>query len=159
MPVPASYNDLYEGTEFRDHIGWVWYEREIVVPDHFFTQRIVLRFGSATHAAKVYLNGQLVVEHTDGQEIVGDEAPELHRRVGAHVAEIGADFALFGGDFADDLVAGALRAGLSSERIARFATNGEAAAWLRAHGREGDAVLLKGSRKYRLEEIVGELRA
>jgi len=66
MPVPASYNDLYEGEEFRDHIGWVWYEREIVVPQHFFNQRIVLRFGSVTHAAKVYLNGQLVVEHTGG---------------------------------------------------------------------------------------------
>ncbi len=66
MPVPASYNDLYEGAEFRDHIGWVWYEREIVVPDHFFTQRLVLRFGSVTHEARVYLNGQLVVEHTGG---------------------------------------------------------------------------------------------
>ncbi|HVB20733.1 MAG TPA: beta-glucuronidase [Ktedonobacteraceae bacterium] len=66
MPVPASYNDLYEGEEFRNHIGWAWYEREIVVPDHFFTQRIVLRFGSVTHAAKVYVNGQLVVEHTGG---------------------------------------------------------------------------------------------
>ena len=66
MPVPASYNDLYEGAEFRDHIGWVWYEREIVVPDHFFTQRMVLRFGSVTHAARVYLNGQLVVEHQGG---------------------------------------------------------------------------------------------
>ncbi len=66
MPVPASYNDLYEGAEFRDHIGWVWYEREIVFPDHFFTQRLVLRFGSVTHAARVYLNGQLVVEHQGG---------------------------------------------------------------------------------------------
>ena len=66
MPVPASYNDLYEGTAFRDHIGWVWYEREIVVPEHCLTQRLVLRFGSVTHAAKVYLNGQLVVEHTGG---------------------------------------------------------------------------------------------
>ncbi len=66
MPVPASYNDLYEGAEFRDHIGWVWYEREIVVPEHFFDQRMVLRFGSVTHAAKVYVNGQLVVEHQGG---------------------------------------------------------------------------------------------
>jgi beta-glucuronidase len=66
MPVPASYNDLYEGEEFRDHIGWVWYEREIVIQEHFFDQRIVLRFGSVTHAAKVYLNGQLVVEHQGG---------------------------------------------------------------------------------------------
>ncbi len=66
MPVPASYNDLYEGSAFRDAIGWVWYEREIVVPDHFFTQRIVLRFGSVTHKARVYLNGRLVVEHQGG---------------------------------------------------------------------------------------------
>jgi beta-glucuronidase len=66
MPVPASYNDVYEGAEFRDHIGWAWYEREIVVPEHFFEQRIVLRFGSVTHAAKVYINGQLVVEHKGG---------------------------------------------------------------------------------------------
>src|SRR5438270_1897170 len=66
MPVPASYNDLYEGAEFRDHIGGAWYEREVVFPDHFFAQRIVLRFGSVTHAARVYLNGQLVVEHTGG---------------------------------------------------------------------------------------------
>ena len=66
MPVPASYNELYEGEESRDHVGWVWYEREIVVPPHFLDQRIVLRFGSVTHAAKVYLNGQLVVEHKGG---------------------------------------------------------------------------------------------
>ena len=66
MPVPASYNDLYEGEAFRDHIGWVWYEREIVIPEHFFAQRIVLRFGSVTHAAKVYLDGQLIAEHRGG---------------------------------------------------------------------------------------------
>ncbi len=66
MPVPASFNDLYEGSAFRDHIGWVWYEREIVVPNHFLNQRIVLRFGSATHEARVYLNGQLVTEHRGG---------------------------------------------------------------------------------------------
>src|ERR1051326_4614411 len=66
MPVPASYNDLCEGAAFRDHIGWVWYEREIIVPKHFFEQRIVLHFGSVTHEARVYLNGQLVVEHHGG---------------------------------------------------------------------------------------------
>ena len=66
MPVPASFNDLYESTEIRDHIGWVWYEREIVIPNHFFTQRLVLRFGSVTHRARVYLNGKFVTEHKGG---------------------------------------------------------------------------------------------
>ncbi|MGL5648153.1 MAG: sugar-binding domain-containing protein [Clostridium sp.] len=28
MAVPSSYNDLIELKEIRNHIGWVWYERE-----------------------------------------------------------------------------------------------------------------------------------
>lgn len=66
MPVPASYNDVYEGKDFRDHIGWVWYERSFALPEHFYGQRMVLRFGSATHEAKVYINGTLVTEHKGG---------------------------------------------------------------------------------------------
>jgi beta-glucuronidase len=54
------------GSQRNGFSVWVWYEREIVVPDHFFTQRMVLRLGSVTHEAKVYLNGKLVVEHTGG---------------------------------------------------------------------------------------------
>ncbi len=90
---------------------------------------------------------------------LGDEAPQLHRRVAAHAATSNVDILLVGGDFADDLALGAQRAGLSSERIVHFASNAQAAAWLRANACEGDAVLLKGSRKYKLEEIVMELRA
>lgn len=66
MPVPASFNDLVESAEFRDHVGWVWYEREFSVHKMCFSERIVLRFGSATHIAKVYVNGKLVVEHKGG---------------------------------------------------------------------------------------------
>lgn len=66
MPVPASFNDLYEEEALREHVGWVWYEREIVVPPHFFDQRIVLRFGAVTHVAHVYLNGQLATSHKGG---------------------------------------------------------------------------------------------
>ena len=28
MPVPSSYNDITTDQELRDHVGWVWYERE-----------------------------------------------------------------------------------------------------------------------------------
>lgn len=66
MPVPASYNDLVESQEVRDHIGWVWYEREFVLPKSLLGDRIVLRFGSATHEAKVYLNGEFLMEHKGG---------------------------------------------------------------------------------------------
>ena len=66
MTVPASYNDLYEDEAVRNHVGWVWYEREIVAPQHLFGRRMVVRFGSVTHAAKVYLNGHFLTEHKGG---------------------------------------------------------------------------------------------
>ena len=88
---------------------------------------------------------------------LGDEAAELHQRVGEHAATK-VDALLVGGDFAETIARGAERAGFSSQRIVRFATNAEAAAWLRANARPEDVVLLKGSRKYKLEEIVEELK-
>ena len=66
MAVPSSYNDLVESQEVRDHVGWVWYERNFTIPKTLLNERIVLRFGSATHEAKVYLNGELLVEHKGG---------------------------------------------------------------------------------------------
>ena len=88
---------------------------------------------------------------------LGDESVALHERVGAHAAKR-AHVLLVGGDYAEAMARGAVQAGLPSERIVFVATNAEAAAWLRAHARRGDVVLLKGSRKYKLEEIVEELR-
>jgi UDP-N-acetylmuramoyl-tripeptide--D-alanyl-D-alanine ligase len=89
---------------------------------------------------------------------LGDEADALHERVGERAAAK-VDIILVGGEFAVALARGAQRAGLSSERIVHVATNAQAAHWLREHGRSGDVVLLKGSRKYKLEEIVKELLA
>ncbi|MCS7462318.1 beta-glucuronidase [Paenibacillus doosanensis] len=66
MAVPSSYNDLAVGKEIRDHVGWVWYEREFAVPAMISSERVVLRFGSATHTAKVYVNGILAAEHKGG---------------------------------------------------------------------------------------------
>ncbi|HZG86056.1 beta-glucuronidase [Paenibacillus sp.] len=66
MAVPASFNDAGVTADIRNHVGWVWYERDFAVPSMLFSQRIVLRFGCATHKAKVYVNGVLVTEHTGG---------------------------------------------------------------------------------------------
>ncbi|UOF89308.1 beta-glucuronidase [Fodinisporobacter ferrooxydans] len=66
MAIPSSYNDVGVTADIRNHVGWVWYEREFTMPNLFASQRIVLRFGSATHMAKVYVNGEFVVEHKGG---------------------------------------------------------------------------------------------
>jgi UDP-N-acetylmuramoyl-tripeptide--D-alanyl-D-alanine ligase len=89
---------------------------------------------------------------------LGEDAPAMHRRVGGAAVAV-ADAVLVGGDFADELASGAREAGIDPERLVRFGGNREAADWLREHARAGDLVLLKASRKYRLEEILDRLRA
>lgn len=50
MAVPSSYNDLQEGEDFREHYGWVFYQRAISVPAYRRTQRIVLRMAAVTQS-------------------------------------------------------------------------------------------------------------
>src|SRR3954469_23182613 len=66
VPVPASYNDLFPDPKLHSHVGDVWYETTVRVPARWATERIVLRFGSATHRAVVWVNGKQVVEHDGG---------------------------------------------------------------------------------------------
>ncbi|KAM4620565.1 beta-glucuronidase isoform 1-T1 [Polymixia lowei] len=69
MPVPASYNDITQDPRLRDFIGWVWYDREVVVPARWVANegtRIVLRVGSAHYYSVVWVNGVKVMEHNGG---------------------------------------------------------------------------------------------
>lgn len=66
MPVPSAYNDIYEGREIRDHVGEVAYERLFDAPRLLLGGRLLLRFGSVTHKARVYLNGELLGSHKGG---------------------------------------------------------------------------------------------
>lgn len=66
MPVPSSYNDLSTDPAVRDHIGDVWYERNFHVAESWKDRRIVLRFGSATNHAVVWINGEEVAAHKGG---------------------------------------------------------------------------------------------
>lgn len=64
--VPASYNDQKADIAFRDHYGWVYYQRLFSVPAFFNTSRIVLRFGAVAHNCVVYLNGKKCALHSGG---------------------------------------------------------------------------------------------
>lgn len=66
MAVPGSYNDQGVTTEIRNHVGNVWYERQFTIPKVLEGQRCVLRFGSATHKATVYIDGNIVTTHIGG---------------------------------------------------------------------------------------------
>jgi len=64
IAVPASWNEQFEDT--RDYLGVAWYLRRIVVPPAWRGQQIMLRFGSATYAAKVWIAGKPVGSHLGG---------------------------------------------------------------------------------------------
>jgi len=66
MAVPGSYNDQGVIADIRNHVGNVWYERMFTVPHVLQNERIVLRFGSATHKATIYIDGQEVTSHQGG---------------------------------------------------------------------------------------------
>ncbi|KAL4669840.1 hypothetical protein H8959_008394 [Pygathrix nigripes] len=50
MPVPSSFNDISQDWRLRHFVGWVWYEREVILPERWtqdLSTRVVLRIGSA----------------------------------------------------------------------------------------------------------------
>uniref|UniRef100_A0A8C0WIP0 Glycosyl hydrolases family 2 sugar binding domain-containing protein n=1 Tax=Castor canadensis TaxID=51338 RepID=A0A8C0WIP0_CASCN len=69
MPVPSSFNDMGQDRQLRDFIGWVWYEREVTLPQRWtqdVSTRVVLRIGSAHYYAIVWVNGVHVTQHEGG---------------------------------------------------------------------------------------------
>ncbi|KAL4952261.1 glycosyl hydrolases family 2, TIM barrel domain-containing protein [Aspergillus filifer] len=65
-PVPSSYNDIFVDRAIHDHVGWVYYQRTVTVPRGFKGQRYFLRFESATHEGRVYVNDYFVKGHVGG---------------------------------------------------------------------------------------------
>ena len=66
MPVPSSYNDIYTGRDFADHVGNLYYRRTFTVSSRMLEKRLILRFGSVTHKAEVWLNGTCLGKHSGG---------------------------------------------------------------------------------------------
>jgi beta-glucuronidase len=66
IAVPASYNDLFTDVAIREHVGWVWYQKEVRVPRGWSDERVHVRVDSATHEGIVYINGTEVARHVGG---------------------------------------------------------------------------------------------
>ena len=88
---------------------------------------------------------------------LGSAARVGHEGTGAEAARAGVDELYCGGDHAQTLAQGALAAGLAPTAVHTYVTNAEIAQTLNERLREGDVVLLKGSRVQRMEEILDAL--
>jgi beta-glucuronidase len=66
MPVPASFNDVPATRDAHDHVGDVWYQRQVRIPARWEGERVVLRFDAAAHRAVVWWNDVEVMRHVGG---------------------------------------------------------------------------------------------
>lgn len=66
LPVPASFADFFTEKKDREYTGDFWYETKFFVPGEWQGKDLFLRFGSVTHRAEVYVNGEKLGEHEGG---------------------------------------------------------------------------------------------
>jgi UDP-N-acetylmuramoyl-tripeptide--D-alanyl-D-alanine ligase len=89
---------------------------------------------------------------------LGEESAELHREAGRDIAGLGVDVLWGVRGHAREIVEGARSAGMTEAATAFFETADEAATALAGFIREGDLVLVKGSRGVHTEKVVEILK-
>lgn len=87
---------------------------------------------------------------------LGPEEASLHRAAGCEIAETGVNVLWGVRGLAEEMVAGANQGGLSQTRF--FASSEEAASEILKEVREGDLVLVKGSRGVATEKVINALK-
>lgn len=85
---------------------------------------------------------------------LGGHAKKLHTGIGRLMAVAGADLAFLKGDHSRATAKGAVAAGMAPERVLLYEQSGEVLERLRSFLKKGDWVLVKGSRKMKMEEVV-----
>ena len=65
MPVPGSFAEGYTDNKKKNYCGDFWYETDFNIPEHS-DKKVIIRFGSVTHRAVVFLNGKKIGEHEGG---------------------------------------------------------------------------------------------
>ena len=104
-----------------------------------------------------------IVDHSRAWVVAGDmrelgEASAwFHEELGREIVGAGAGFVLAVGEFAEDVIRGARDAGILGDATEAVAAADEAAARAKETVREGDVVLVKGSRAVGLEVVVEAL--
>jgi UDP-N-acetylmuramyl pentapeptide synthase len=89
---------------------------------------------------------------------LGDAAVSAHREAGQMVANLGASHFFAIGEHTNEMIKGAVVAGMPLKQTEAVKTHKEMAKRIRELMREGDIIFLKGSRKMTLEKVVEDLK-
>ena len=110
---------------------------------------LTLKDARNAHNAFVFLGDMLEL---------GEAAPEMHRKIGMLLATTGATTAFLQGEFAQITAAGALEGGLAKEQVMFLKDDEEAMTFLKKKLRRGDWILVKGSRRMKMDRIAARIR-
>jgi len=88
---------------------------------------------------------------------LGTETLNAHREIGFKVAELGIDYLITVGEASKNTAMAAREAGMDDNQITPFADSVSAGKFLQEKLRQGDIVLIKGSRGLKMEKIVKEV--
>jgi UDP-N-acetylmuramoyl-tripeptide--D-alanyl-D-alanine ligase len=84
---------------------------------------------------------------------LGDKAQALHEEIGGLLAETGIEAVFLKGTLSRFTAEGALKKGFPEEQIVYFDNPGEVVAALGQRLKKGDWILIKGSRKMKMEAV------
>ncbi len=103
-------------------------------------------------------NGDAVVILGDMLEL-GAQSAALHGEIGELIAEAGIRDLFLKGSLTEAVAAGATRRGFPAERITFFREPEEVVSGLRTRLKKGDWILIKGSRKMKMEAVADKIIA
>lgn len=66
MPVPGTFAELTTKRDRKYYTGYFWYQKDFFIPSFLKKKELYIRFGSVTHRAKVFINGNEVGQHEGG---------------------------------------------------------------------------------------------
>jgi UDP-N-acetylmuramoyl-tripeptide--D-alanyl-D-alanine ligase len=100
------------------------------------------------HAGYVFLGDMLEL---------GAAADEMHRKIGILMATIGVNAVFLQGDFSAVTATGAQEGGMPRQNIFFLSADEDGMPYLKKHLKKGDWVLVKGSRRMKMEKIVAQI--
>lgn len=103
-------------------------------------------------------SGDAVVILGDMLEL-GEQAEALHEEIGTLLADANIHELFLKGELTKALAAGAIRRGFPAERITFFKAPEEVVSSLRSRLKKGDWILIKGSRKMKMEAVAEKIVA
>lgn len=100
------------------------------------------------HNAYVFLGDMLEL---------GSQADEMHRKIGMLMATIGVNALFLQGDFSEVTAAGAIEGGMAGDNIFFISDDEKGVDYLKKHLKKGDWILVKGSRRMKMEKIAAQI--